>query len=114
MAKDDNMFDFAKEIFKINEYASVASDGIIAGDFDGFLDSGSYSLNALGLSTQVPMKIVLLTDGSPRVIKVGKRTIKFKKTSPKNLLAKGKISKINQGINLVNIVVGNQRFNKLV
>jgi RecA/RadA recombinase len=47
MAKDDNMFDFAKEIFKINEYASVASDGIIAGDFDGFLDSGSYSLNAL-------------------------------------------------------------------
>lgn len=47
MAKDDNMFDFAKEIFKINEYASVASDGIVAGDFDGFLDSGSYSLNAL-------------------------------------------------------------------
>ncbi len=47
MTKDDNMFDFAKEIFKINEYASVASDGIIAGDFDGFLDSGSYSLNAL-------------------------------------------------------------------
>jgi hypothetical protein len=42
----------------------------------------------------VPMNIVLLTDGSPREIKVGKRTIKFKKTTPKNLLAKGKISSL--------------------
>lgn len=56
--------------------------------------TGSYALNALGLSTQVPMKIVLLTDGSPREIKVGKRTIKFKKTTPKNLLAKGAISRL--------------------
>lgn len=47
MAKESNAFEFAKEIFKINEYATVASDGIIAGDFEGFLDTGSYSLNAL-------------------------------------------------------------------
>ena len=40
------------------------------------------------------MNIVMLTDGSPRVIKVGKRTIQFKKTTPKNLLAKGKISRL--------------------
>ncbi|MBU3928911.1 MAG: hypothetical protein KKB74_13985 [Bacteroidetes bacterium] len=56
--------------------------------------TGAYAQNALGLSTQVPMKIVLLTDGSPRIIKVGKRSIKFKKTTPKNLLAKGKISRL--------------------
>lgn len=56
--------------------------------------TGSYALNALGLSTQVPMNIVLLSDGSPREIKVGKRKIKFKKTTPKNLLAKGKISRL--------------------
>jgi hypothetical protein len=56
--------------------------------------TGSYALNALGLSTQVPMNIVLLTDGSPREIRVGKRKIKFKKTTPKNLLAKGKISRL--------------------
>lgn len=54
--------------------------------------TGSYALNALGLSTQVPMNIVLLTDGSAREIKVGKQKIKFKRTTPKNLLAKGKIS----------------------
>jgi len=56
--------------------------------------TGLYALNALGLSTQIPMKIVLLTDGSPRKIKLGKRTIEFKKTTPKNLLAKGKISRL--------------------
>jgi hypothetical protein len=56
--------------------------------------TGSYALNALGLSTQVPMNIVLLTDGSPREIKIGKRTIKFKKSTPKNLLAKGKVSRL--------------------
>ena len=58
------------------------------------IPTGSYALNALGLSTQVPMKIVLLTDGSPREIKVGRRTIKFKKTTPKALAAKGKISRL--------------------
>ncbi len=56
--------------------------------------TGGYALNALGLSAQVPMNIVLLTDGSPREIKVGKRSIKFKKTTPKNLMAKGKISRL--------------------
>lgn len=56
--------------------------------------TGSYALNALGLSTQVPMNIVLLTDGSPREIRVGSRKIKFKRTTPKNLLAKGKISRL--------------------
>lgn len=54
--------------------------------------TGAYALNALGLSTQIPMKVVFLTDGAPREIKIGNRTIKFKKTTPKNLLAKGKIS----------------------
>jgi hypothetical protein len=58
------------------------------------IPTGVYALNALGLSTQVPMNIVLLTDGSPREIRVGKRKIKFKKSTPKNLLAKGKISRL--------------------
>jgi ribosomal protein S19E (S16A) len=58
------------------------------------IPTGSYALNALGLSTQVPVNIVLLTDGSSRVINVGRRTIRLKKTTPKNLLAKGKISSL--------------------
>ena len=36
------------------------------------------------------MNVVYLTDGAPRKIKVGKRTITFKKTTPKNLTIKDK------------------------
>lgn len=56
--------------------------------------TGVLALNALGLSTQVPLKIVYLTDGAARTIKVGERTIKFKKTSPRNLSAIGPISRL--------------------
>ena len=51
------------------------------------IPSGSTALNALGLSNQVPMNVVYLTDGAPRKI-----TITFKKTSAKNLSTIGKIS----------------------
>ena len=74
--------------------AEEVADAIAKRDRIRTIPTGSYALNALGLSTQVPMNIVLLTDGSPREIKVGKRTIKFKKTTPKNLLPKGKISRL--------------------
>ena len=56
------------------------------------IPTGVQALNKLGLSTQIPLKVVFLTDGAARSIKIGKRTITFKKTSPKNLLAKGEIS----------------------
>lgn len=56
--------------------------------------TGVLALNALGLSTQVPMNVVYLTDGSARKISLGKRKIVFKKTSPRNLSAIGKISSL--------------------
>ena len=58
------------------------------------IPSGSIALNALGLSSQVPMNVVYLTDGSPRKISLGKRTILFKKTSAKNLILRGEISSL--------------------
>lgn len=81
-------------IGKLTPSAEEVAEAIVKRDRIRTVPTGSYALNALGLSTQVPMNIVLLTDGSPREIKVGKRTIKFKKTTPKNLLAKGKISRL--------------------
>lgn len=48
--------------------------------------TGIYALNKLGLSTQVPMNVVYLTDGSPRKVKLhGERGIQFKHTAKKNL-----------------------------
>lgn len=56
------------------------------------IQTGVAALNALGLSTQVPINVVYLTDGSSRKIDLGKRKIVFKKTSPKNLATIGNIS----------------------
>jgi hypothetical protein len=56
------------------------------------IPTGVQALNRLGLSTQVPMKVVYLTDGAARSIKIAKRTITFKKTSPKILMTSGEIS----------------------
>lgn len=56
--------------------------------------TGAYALNQLGLSTQVPMNVVFLTDGAPRKINIAGRKITFKKTTPKNVAAVGAISKL--------------------
>lgn len=56
------------------------------------IPTGVQALNKLGLSTQVPMKVVYLTDGAQRSIRIGNQTIKFKKVTPKNLATKGEIS----------------------
>ena len=58
------------------------------------IPTGVLALNALGLSTQVPVNLVYLTDGAARKIDLGKRKIVFKKTTPKNLAAIGKISSL--------------------
>ncbi|GHT20105.1 hypothetical protein AGMMS4957_06030 [Bacteroidia bacterium] len=56
--------------------------------------TGDYALNRLGLSTQVPMNIVYLTDGTARKIKIGNYTVSFQKTAPKNVSAIGEISRL--------------------
>ncbi len=56
--------------------------------------TGVYALNRLGLSTQVPLNVVYLTDGAARKIKIGNRSITFKKTTPKNVAALGVISRL--------------------
>ena len=43
------MTDFLKDIVKQtgNEYAGLASEGVAGGDVTSFIDTGSYSFNAL-------------------------------------------------------------------
>lgn len=84
----------SKYIGEVVPSAEEVAKGIAKRDKIRIVPTGVYALNALGLSTQVPMKLVFLTDATPRIIKIGKRTIKFKKTSPKNLMAKGEISSL--------------------
>lgn len=54
--------------------------------------SGAYAANMLGLSTQVPMKVVYLTDGRSRTVQVGNQQITLKNTTPRNMATAGRIS----------------------
>jgi hypothetical protein len=56
--------------------------------------TGAHAMQDLGLSTQVPMNVIFLTDGRSKQIKIGTHTITFKKTTSKKLAAKGKISSL--------------------
>lgn len=69
----------------IYPHAEQIAKAIAKRDKARIIATGSTALNLLGLSTQIPLKVVFLTDGSARKIKVGKQTIEFKKTNPKNL-----------------------------
>lgn len=53
--------------------------------------TGVMALYLLSLTTQVPLKAVYLTDGSQREIKIGNRTIKFKRTAPKSFAIKDEL-----------------------
>ena len=52
--------------------------------------TGAYAANALGLSDQVPAKIVILTDGVPRKVALDKLTLSFRRASPRNMLGAGR------------------------
>ena len=54
--------------------------------------SGAYAANLLGLSEQVPQRIVYLTDGTPRRVRVGQQQIVLRRTTPRNMATAGRIS----------------------
>jgi len=54
--------------------------------------SGAYALNLLGLSEQVPAKIVFLTEGESRKLKIGPMEIQLRRTTPKNMASAGRLS----------------------
>lgn len=75
---------------------SPASDAVakaLAGrDATRLQPTGAYAANLLGLSDQVPMKVVFLTDGPTRNVRVGNKQIILKRTTPKNMATAGRIS----------------------
>lgn len=72
-----NIEEIAREIAK-RDKARIAPTGVMA-------------MYALGLTTQVPLKAVYLTDGSQREVQIGNRTIKFKRTVPKSFAIKDEL-----------------------
>jgi predicted transcriptional regulator of viral defense system len=54
--------------------------------------SGAYAANLLGLTEQVPMRVVFLTDGATRRVRVGATTIELRRTTPRNMATSGRLS----------------------
>lgn len=54
--------------------------------------TGAYAANLLGLSEQVPARIVFLTDGAPRRIRFESQEIVLRRTTPRNMVTAGRIS----------------------
>ncbi len=54
--------------------------------------TGAYAANLLGLSDQVPAKVVFLTDGRSKRVRLGKLDIVLKQTSPRSMATAGRIS----------------------
>lgn len=79
-------------IGELKPSTEAIAEAISKRDKARIMPTGVLALNALGLSTQVPMNVVYLTDGAARKIDLGRRKILFKKSAPKNLSAIGKIS----------------------
>jgi len=58
------------------------------------MPTGQYALNKIGLSNQVPMKMVFLTNGTKKNITIGKSSILFQPTTTKKLAMVGSISSL--------------------
>jgi uncharacterized protein DUF6088 len=54
--------------------------------------AGAYAANLLGLSEQVPAKVVFLTDARSRIVEIGTMTIQLRQTTPRNMATAGQLS----------------------
>jgi hypothetical protein len=89
---------------KLQPSLEEVAEAVAANEHMRIKPAGAYALNKLGLSTQVPMRLVYITDGQARQIKVGKGGVKFKPVSPKKFGMQGPISSLLiQGLEEMNI-----------
>ena len=72
--------------------ADAIARALVARDAIRIQLSGAYAANVLGLSDQVPSRIVFLTDGPARKVRIGKREIILQHTTPRNMATAGRIS----------------------
>lgn len=72
--------------------ADAIARALVVRDAIRLQPSGPYAANVLGLSGQVPSRIVFLTDGPARKVKIGRREIILKHTTPRNMATAGRKS----------------------
>jgi hypothetical protein len=72
--------------------ADAVARALVSRDSVRIQPTGAYAANVLGLSDQVPMKVVYLTDGTSRRVRLGQREIILKHTTPRNVATAGRKS----------------------
>lgn len=77
---------------KLQPSPEKIAEALVGRDCTRIQPTGAYAANILGLSEQVPAKVVFLTDGPSRTIKIGATTIQLRRTTPKNMAMAGRLS----------------------
>jgi hypothetical protein len=72
--------------------ADAIARALVVRDAIRIQPAGAYAANVLGLSEQVPSRIVFLTDGPSRKVKIGRREIHLLHTTPRNMATAGRKS----------------------
>jgi hypothetical protein len=72
--------------------ADAIARALVVRDAIRLQPSGAYAANVLGLSEQVPSRVVFLTDGPTRKVKIGRREIILQHTTPRNMATAGRKS----------------------
>lgn len=89
------IYDFPKEhpkLGKLQPSPEKIAEALVGRDCTRIQPTGAYAANILGLSEQVPAKVVFLTDGPSRTVKIGTTTIQLRRTTPKNMAMAGRFS----------------------
>ena len=89
------IYDYPKEhpvLGPLEPSAEAIARALAGRDRTRLQPAGAYAANTLGLSEQVPARIVFLTDGPARTVTVGPTTIQLRRTTPKNMETAGRLS----------------------
>ena len=89
------IYDFPKvhpKLGKLLPSPEKIAEALVGRDCTRIQPTGAYAANILGLSEQVPAKVVFLTDGPSRTVKLGAITIQLRRTTPKSMAMAGRLS----------------------
>lgn len=89
------VYDFPRthpKLGTLHPSADVIAKALAARDGSRLQPAGAHAANLLGLSTQVPARVVYLTDGVGRIVRVGATTIELRRTTAKNMATAGRLS----------------------
>jgi hypothetical protein len=89
------LYDFPKQhptIGLLSPHPDQVAKALSERDAARLQPSGAYAANVLGLSEQVPARIVFLTDAPARHVRIGRQEIILKNTTPRNMATAGKVS----------------------